>query len=480
MAHPVLAVVSEAFPLVKTGGLADVAGALPLALAPEGFAVRTLLPGYPGVLARLEGAKPVVDWPDFFGGPARVVSGSAAGLDLLALDAPHLYARPGGPYAGPDGIDWPDNGLRFAALAWAGAQVAQGAIADWRPALVHAHDWQAGLVPAYLRFGGGPRVPSVMTVHNLAFQGQYPKASLAAFRLPPAAYAMDGVEYYDTIGFLKAGIALAERITTVSPRYALEIRTSEFGMGLDGLLRERASVLTGILNGIDTTEWDPAADPRIAAPFDAKRLAAREANRAALRQRMGLAAEPSAPLFGVVSRLTWQKGIDVLLEALPDLLASGAQLAVVGTGDGALQNALLRASQSNPGQVAAFIGFDESLAHLVQAGSDAILVPSRFEPCGLTQLCALRYGAIPVVSRVGGLADTVIDANEMALAAGTGNGMQFAPVTREALALALARTLAVWRDREAWQRLQRQAMATDVGWQRPARHYAALYRSLIA
>lgn len=480
MAHPVLAVVSEAFPLVKTGGLADVAGALPAALAPEGFAVRTLLPGYPAVLAKLEGAQPVARWPDFFGGEARVIAGRASGLDILALDAPHLYDRPGGPYAGPDGADWPDNGLRFAALAWAGAQVARGAAANWRPALVHAHDWQAGLVPAYLRFGEGPRVPSVMTVHNLAFQGQYPRESLAAFRLPSEAFAMGGVEYYGTIGFLKAGLALADRLTTVSPRYALEIRTPEFGMGLDGLLRERADVLTGILNGIDTVEWNPAADPRIAAPFDAGRLGEREANRAALRERMGLHADPAAPLFGVVSRLTWQKGIDVLLEALPDLLAAGGQLAVVGAGDRALQDSLVRAAQSNPGRVAAFVGYDESLAHLVQAGSDAILVPSRFEPCGLTQLCALRYGAIPVVSRVGGLADTVIDANEMALAAGTGNGMQFSPVTREALSLALARTGAVWRDRAAWQRLQQQAMATDVGWRRPARHYAALYRSLLA
>ena len=480
MAVPVLSVVSEAFPLVKTGGLADVAGALPLALEPEGFALRTLLPGYPGVLAKLEGAKPVRDWPDFFGAPARILAGRTAGLDLLAIDAPHLYARQGGPYAGPDGKDWPDNGLRFAALAWAGAEVARGAVATYRPALVHAHDWQSGLVPAYLRFGEGPRVPSVMTVHNIAFQGQYPKESLAAFRLPPRAFAMDGVEYYGTIGFLKSGVARAARITTVSPRYALEIRTAEFGMGLDGLIRERAGVLSGILNGIDTAEWNPAADPHLASRFDAAHVSAREANRAALRARLGLAPDAGAPLFGVVSRLTWQKGIDVLLEALPDLLAAGGQLAVVGTGDGPLQTALALAARANPGRVAVFIGFDEALAHQVQAGADAILVPSRFEPCGLTQLCALRYGAIPVVSRVGGLADTVIDANEMALAAGTGNGVQFSPVTREALALALARTVAIWRDRGAWQRLQRQAMATDVGWQRPARHYAALYRSLLS
>ncbi len=480
MALTVLSVVSEAFPLVKTGGLADVAGALPVALAAEGIAVRTLLPGYPAVMAKLGGAKPAREWPAFFGGPARLVAGRAAGLDLVALDAPHLYARPGGPYAGPDGVDWPDNGTRFAALAFAGAALARGALAGYEPSIVHAHDWQAGLVPAYLRFLEGRRVPSVMTVHNLAFQGQYPKEMLAPFRLPPRAFAMDGVEYYGTIGFLKAGLALADRVTTVSPRYALEVRTPEFGMGLDGLLRERAGVLTGILNGIDTTEWDPARDPHLAARYDAARLADREANRRALRERLGLAPDAAAPLFGVVSRLTWQKGIDVLLEVLPDLLALGGQLALVGTGDAKLQLALQEAAREHPGRVAVTIGFDETLAHQVQAGCDAILVPSRFEPCGLTQLCALRYGALPVVSRVGGLADTVIDANEMALAAGTGNGVQFSPVTREAFALALERTVAIWRDRAAWQRLQKQAMATDVGWARPARHYAALYRSLAA
>jgi starch synthase len=472
----VLSVVSEAFPLVKTGGLADVAGALPPALAPEGVAVRTLLPGYPEVLEKLGPVPRVAAWPDFFGGEAGLLAGHAGGLDLLVIDAPHLYDRTGGPYVGPDGKDWPDNGLRFAALAWAGAAIARGAVPDYRPAVVHAHDWQAGLVPAYLQFGEGRHVPTVMTVHNLAFQGQFPRESLAAFRLSPDAYTMDGVEYYDTISFLKGGLALADRITTVSPRYAIEARTPEFGMGLDGLLRQRAALFSGILNGIDTAAWDPATDPRIAAPFDAARLADREANRAALRARMNLAPDTAAPLFGVVSRLTLQKGIDVLVEALPGLVAAGGQLVLVGTGDAPLHAALEAAARAHPGRIAAHIGFDEDLAHQVQAGCDAILVPSRFEPCGLTQLCALRYGAIPVVSRVGGLADSVTDAADTS----GGNGIQFSPVTPEALAGAIGRTLALWHDRDAWRSLQRRAMATDVGWTRAARHYAALYRSLVA
>jgi starch synthase len=476
----VLSVVSEAYPLVKTGGLGDVAGALPPALAAEGVAMRTLLPGYPGVMESLRDAETAHAYAALQGGPARILAARAAGLELFVLDAPHLYARPGNPYTGPDGKEWPDNAQRFAALSRAAADIGRGVVAAFVPDIVHAHDWQAGLAPAYLHYGGAPRPRTVMTVHNLAFQGQFPKALLAGLGLPESSFSVGGVEYYGTIGYLKAGLALADRITTVSPRYAMEIRTPEFGMGLDGLLRERAAVLTGILNGIDTQLWDPAADPRIAARFDAKRLDARAANKAALQARLGLDADAGALLLGVVSRLTWQKGMDLLPEAVPVLTGLGAQLALVGSGEGTLEEQIEAAARTRPGRVAAVIGFDEDLAHQIQAGADALLVPSRFEPCGLTQLCALRYGAIPVVSRVGGLADTVIDANEMALVAKAGNGVQFAPVTQEALSLALERTVALWRDRRTWRRLQAHAMAAEVGWRRPARHYATLYRELAA
>jgi starch synthase len=319
-----------------------------------------------------------------------------------------------------------------------------------------------------------------MTVHNMAFQGQFPLSLLQPLGLPPQALAVDGVEYYGTIGYLKAGLALADRITTVSPTYALEIRTPEFGMGLDGLLRHRASALTGILNGIDTAEWNPATDPHLPARFDRRHLAARARNKAALQMRMGLAIDPQLPLFGVVSRLTWQKGMDLLLAATPALVAAGAQLVLVGSGERPLEAGFAAAAHGAPGRVAATIGYDEALAHLVQAGVDALLVPSRFEPCGLTQLCALRYGAIPVVARVGGLADTVVDASEMALAMNAGTGLQFVPVTRDALLTAVERTLALWRNRPVWRRLQSRAMAADVSWTRPAKHYAALYRELAA
>ena len=474
----VLSVASEAYPLVKTGGLADVVGALPHALAAEGIAMRTLLPGYPAVLAALGDATVAHAYDELMGGPVRVLAGRHAGLDVLAIEAPHLYRRTGNPYVDAQGKDWADNALRFAALGRVAADVGRGAIARYRPDVVHAHDWQAGLTPAFLHYGDGPRPRTVVTVHNLAFQGHFPRELLPAIGLPPEAFSVEGVEYYGGIGFLKAGLALADHITTVSPTYAAEIRSSENGMGLDGLLRLRSSAVTGILNGIDTDVWDPARDERIAATFDIKRIKARAVNKAALQARLGLDLDPDALLFGVVSRLTWQKGMDLLHEVLPRLVHRGAQLALLGAGDAALEADFAAAAREHEGRVAAVIGYDESIAHAIQAGSDALLVPSRFEPCGLTQLCALRYGALPVVARTGGLADTVIDANEMALAAKAGTGVVFSPVTADALTAAIERTATLWADRTAWRSLQRRAMATDVSWARPAAKYAELYRSL--
>jgi len=474
-----LSVASEVYPLVKTGGLADVVGALPHALGPEGIAVRTLVPGYPGVLALLGDATAAYSYDDLMGGPARVLSGSHAGIDVLAIEAPHLYRRTGTPYADADGRDWADNGVRFAALARVAADVARGAVAGYRPDVVHAHDWQAGLTPAYLRYGQGPRPVTVMTVHNLAFQGQFPASLLPRLGLPPESFSVDGVEYYGAIGFLKAGLAMADHITTVSPTYAAEIRTNGSGMGLDGLLRLRGGSVSGILNGIDVDVWDPAKDDRIAARFDVKRLKARAVNKAALQTKLGLDPDPEALIYGVVTRLTWQKGMDLLIDAIPHLVRSGAQLALLGSGEPALAQGFAAAARQHPGRIAGLIGYNEDLAHGIQAGADALLVPSRFEPCGLTQLCALRYGAVPVVARTGGLADTVVDANEMALESKAGTGVVFSPVTADALTAAIDRTAALWADKTVWRGLQRRGMATDVSWTRPAARYAALYRTLL-
>jgi phosphoglucomutase len=477
----VLLVTPECYPLIKTGGLADVAGALPRALGRLGHDMRVLLPAYSGVLEQLDANAQVGAVPDLFGGEARLVHGRAAtGLEVLALEAPHLYDRPGNPYLGPDGRDWPDNHRRFAALSWVASRIGLGELGGWRPDLVHAHDWQGGLAPAYLAFAGRARPPTVLTIHNLAFPGLFPAALLTDLRLPRASFTVAGLEYHGRISFLKAGLQYADRLTTVSPTYAREIRTREHGMGFDGVLRERAGALTGITNGIDVEAWNPARDPQIAAPYDVRRLKAKAVNKRAVQSRFALKAQADAPLFCVVSRLTEQKGLDLLLGALPVLLAGGGQLALLGSGDAALEAGFRVAGRAHAGRVGVVIGYDEPLSHLMQAGADAIIVPSRFEPCGLTQLYGLRYGTLPIVARVGGLADTVIDANEAALADGVATGFQFAPVTAEALGFALERAFALYRDPGRWRAMQRRAMTRKVDWSAPAEAYDRLYRHLLA
>jgi len=477
----VLSVASEIYPIVKTGGLADVVGALPAALRSEGVEVRTLVPGYPAVIAALDTATEVNSLPNVFGGNARLLLGSHQGLDLFALDAPHLFAREGNPYLGPDGKDWPDNVFRFAALARVAADIGLGSVPAFVPDVVHGHDWQAGLMPAYLRYSHRPHPPTVMTVHNMAFQGLFAKDLLGTIGLPPESFSLHGVEYFGQIGFLKAGLQFADRVTTVSPTYAVEIQRDDEGMGLGGLLRERSAGLTGILNGIDVAVWDPVTDPAIASPYGVDCLELRAPNKAALQQRMGLRASRDAFLLGVVSRLSWQKGLDLLLGCLPTIINGGMQLALLGDGDANLRGAFSAAATANPGHIGVVTGYDESLAHLIQAGSDALVVPSRFEPCGLTQLCALRYGALPIVSNVGGLADTVSDESEAGLDA---TGFKFAPVTTETLDHALRRAAASFfasrSNASNWPRMQLNGMLTDVSWRHRAGRYAGLYRSLIA
>jgi starch synthase len=472
----VLGVASEVFPLVKTGGLADVAGALPVALAKAGVATRTLLPGYPQVLSKLASAEPVHVFPDLFGGSARLLAANHAGLDLLIIDAPHLYDRPGNIYVDADGFDWPDNAQRFAALSWVGAWIGKGHFAGFQPDVVHAHDWQAGLTPAYLKFWDGPGARSVITIHNIAFQGHFGLEVFSSLDLPPAAFSFDGVEYFGGVGYLKGGLALADAITTVSPTYAQEITTPAFGMGLDGLIRHRASVLSGIVNGIDTDVWNPQTDSLLPGTFSATSLEGRAACRAALEARLGLTGD--GIILTVISRLTWQKGLDVLADCLDEVVAMGARIAVLGSGERAIEDRFVIARERHPGRVGVQLGYDEALAHLIQAGGDAILVPSRFEPCGLTQLCALRYGSVPVVSRVGGLNDTIVDANDAALAAGVATGIQFGAVDRDALLQAVRRTMLLYSDADTWTRMQTNGLKADVSWSRSAQRYAQLYSSL--
>ena len=476
----VLSVAAEWHPLIKTGGLADVAGSLPAALAPLGVSMRTLLPGYPAVLSELRRPR-VLGELDSLAGPVRVLAATVAGAKLLVLDAPALYGRPGNPYTGPDGRDWPDNALRFAALAHAAAQLATGALSGLKFDLVHAHDWHAALVPAYLRYAAQERRPCVLTLHNLAFQGCFPAHDFTGLQLPPQSFAPEGLEYHGQLGFLKAGLLMADAITTVSPRYAREILTPAQGMGLDAILRWRdaGAAVHGILNGIDTKAWDPASDPALTARYAASDLAARQANKRALEQQFGLVSD-EGPLLCVVSRLTEQKGLDLLVDALDALVSLGARLIVLGSGDAALERRLAEGAARHPQKVALRLGYDEKLSHLMQGGADAILVPSRFEPCGLTQLYGLRYGCVPVVARVGGLADTVIDANEAAVQAGVATGIQFSELNKDGLVEALQRCVRLYGQRENWQAMQRAGMAANLGWERSARHYVALYESLLA
>jgi starch synthase len=474
----VLSVTSEAYPLIKTGGLADVAGALPPALARRGIETRTLIPGYPEVMAKLGDARLLHDYPSLLGVPVRLLAARVNGLDLVVIDSPALYHRAGGPYVGPGGVDHPDNWRRFGVLGRIAADFALGLVPEFVPELVHAHDWQAGLAPAYLRFYG-IATPSILTIHNIAFQGWFPAAVFGALELPPQAFSLDGVEYHGGVGYLKAGLANATAITTVSPTYAEEITTPVYGMGLEGLIAARKGVLHGIVNGVDTEAWNPETDPLLPATYSARKLQARAGNRAAIERRFGLDADGS-PLLVVVSRLTWQKGMDLLAWiTAADIAGAGLRLAVLGSGDPGLEATFRALAAEHPGRVGFVVGYDEALSHTMQGGGDAILIPSRFEPCGLTQLYGLRYGCVPIVARVGGLADTVIDANIAALNAGVATGFQFAPVDAAPLAGAIRRATALKRDPAAWTAIQRQGMMADVSWDRSAALYADLYASLL-
>ncbi len=467
----VLSVTSECAPLVKTGGLADVAGALPAALRPCGVKMLTLLPGYPAVMAKLKRAETALEWDSLFGDKARLLAGKAAGLDLMVLDAPHLFDREGSIYLGPDGKDWPDNPERFAALCQAGAALAAGQWTGWKPDLVHCHDWQAGLLPYYLK-RDQIGVPSILTIHNVAFQGLVPMARAYGLGVRGDALNPEGVEYWGQISALKAGLKYADHLTTVSPTYARELMTPDFGMGLDGVLRDRRAELTGILNGIDLDVWSPEVDSHIRTYTSPKGKAA---NRKALRAEFALP-QAEGPLCIVVSRLTEQKGLDLLLKALPTLLQRGGQLALLGSGDPALEAAFRDYDHPN---VAVRIGYDEALSHRMMAGADAILVPSRFEPCGLTQLYGLRYGTLPVVALTGGLADTVIPDTPATQARAVSTGLQFHPVTAEALANALDQLCDIFADSKRLSKMQRNAMSHPVGWDTSAAAYAALYERLV-
>ncbi len=468
----VLFVVSECAPLIKTGGLADVAGALPQALGALGCEVRTLLPGYRAIMGALGKTKVVETYDGLFGGPAKLRACQVGGLDLLVLDAPHLYDRDGGIYGDAAGQDWPDNPERFAALSYVAAAIADKGAGKWKPEIVHGHDWQAGLTPEYLH-ALDVDVPFVFTIHNIAFHGNASAERLKTLRLDPDRFTADHFEFWGQISALKAALAGASKITTVSQTYARELLTPEFGIGMDGILRARGANLVGIVNGIDEGVWNPETDPNIKTY---KTASGKAANKTALRKTFGLG-KADGPLCVLVSRLTEQKGVDLLLHALPELLDRGGQLALLGSGAPELEVALSQAARAHP-NVAVKIGYDEALSHQMMAGGDAILVPSRFEPCGLTQLYGLRYGTLPLVALTGGLADTVINASPAALASGVATGVQFNPITAQSLGHAFGQLCDLFAQPAVWKKMQRNAMKQAVGWDASAVKYKEIYDQL--
>ena len=477
----VLFATSEMAPWVKTGGLGDVAAALPVALRRAGHDLRVLLPFYPAVQQAFPLAEQVAELaPSAPALPAaRLLAAESDGLPLLLLDCPELYQRPGNPYLAADGHDWPDNVSRFGLLSRVAALLGQAASPlAWHPDIVHVNDWQTALAPAWLHYEGG--AASIVTVHNIAFQGCFPATSRAALGLPEAAWRFDGVEYHGQLSFLKAGLQLASLVSTVSPTYAREIQDEDFGYGLAPLLRHRRDHLHGILNGVDTEIWNPATDPALAAHYAANRLAAKRVNKLALQGELGLAESADRPLFGVISRLTAQKGLDLLLTIGDGIPHLPAQLAVLGSGDKAMEAGFLALAERHPGQIAVSLKFDEGLAHRIEAGADCFLMPSRFEPCGLNQMYSLRYGTPPLVQATGGLADTIVDLGEATLADRTANGFVMSDGSAHALWQAMERATEAWQDKRLWQRIQQNGMRCDFSWSHAAAEYSQLYRDALA
>jgi len=487
----ILQVSAEYFPLLKTGGLADVAGALPLALAAAGQDVRVLLPGFPAIVSGVAGLEPLVTLKAPWGQTCRVLrgrvaaAGAAGAADIAAyvIDAPTLYDRPGNPYEDAQRQPYADNARRFALLGWVAAQLASGADPAWQADVMHAHDWHAALAPAYLAFAparGRRPVGSVFTVHNLAFQGLFAAGHFAELGLPAAAFQIHGLEFHGQLSFMKGGLQYASRISTVSPTYAREIQTPEQGHGLDGLLRERSGVLTGILNAVDEQVWNPATDTLLAARYDLQHIAAKAACKAALQRQLGLAELPAAPFFIVVSRLTEQKGLHLVLEGLDALLAQGGQLALLGSGEGWLETAFRQRAGAAPTAVSATIGYNEALAHQLFGAGDVVLVPSLFEPCGLTQMYGLKYGCLPLVRRVGGLADTVVDCTLEDLADGHANGFVFERFDTHDYLRAQRRAFTLYQRPADWQRVRATGMRRPAGWSDAAAQYVELYRQAVA
>ena len=479
----ILFATSEAYPLIKTGGLADVSGALPRALHALGADIKILLPGYAEVMHQSKHATLFAKLPNpFTSGTVELLEtrlpGSTVPILIVRYDA--FFNRKGGPYQQLNGQDWPDNFLRFGLLSYVAAWMGSSAnVTDWQPDLIHCNDWQTGLAPAYLRFWPGRKPPTIMTIHNLAYQGMFGPESVPVLLLPAESFKMQGLEFYGNLSFLKAGVFYADRITTVSPTYAREIQQEASGFGMHGLLHERRSVLSGVINGIDMQEWDPQHDPHLPHRYSAKRLNNKVKNKAALQQEMGLAVEPNTPLVAIISRITYQKGSDLVLGVLHDLVREGVQIALLGAGDTIIEEAFTNQAQKHRGRIAVKIGYAEDLSHRMEAGADMFLMPSRYEPCGLNQMYSQRYGTPPIAHATGGLVDTIVNATPTHLATGDATGFLFREMTAQACTDAVRRAIRMYRNPTAWQQIQITGMQRDFSWQKSAEAYMSLYRSLV-
>jgi len=474
----ILFVTSEAHPLIKTGGLADVSGSLPKALAELSQDIRLIMPNYQALktnghvrfLCSLR-----VDNRD-----VNILETRMPDSDVIVwlVDCPEFFNYPGNPYSDEHGNAWPNNAERFALFCRVAVACAMDTVnQNWKPDIVHCNDWQSGLVPALLSLEDN-RPATVFTIHNMAYQGLFPANRVASLNLPGKLWHQDGLEFNNMLSFIKGGLAYADRITTVSPTYALEIQTPAFGYGLEGLLTHRSDALVGIINGIDMEQWDPEIDAYISQTYGVTSLSEKQVNKTALQKQSGLPVDDKLPLLALISRLVEQKGIDMVLECLPDMMAMPMQFILLGAGDKGYEQRLQNLADLYPDKIALTIGYNEAMAHAITAAADIFLMPSRFEPCGLNQMYSQRYGTIPIVRKTGGLADTVTDAMPETIANGTATGIVFSEASSGALIEAVKRAILLYNDQDSWKKMQIDAMQKDFSWQRSAEQYIALYQSI--
>ena len=476
----ILYISSEAFPLIKTGGLGDVAGSLPAALLKKSQDVRLLLPAYAGVLSKINNPKVLAE-TSYYNQPVTIIETTLpdSHVTTLLIECPGLFDRPGGPYTDIQGNGWHDNALRFAVFCHAAVDISMNQLGlNWKPDIVHCNDWQSGLVPALLSLQKS-RPATIFTIHNLAYQGIFDQQTFYDLHLPGELWHMDGVEFYNQLSFIKAGIAYADKISTVSHTYAAEICMPENGYGLDGLLTHRSKDLVGIINGIDEKYWNPGTDSYIDSNYNCRTLEKKSINKTALQVAFDLPIDSTIPMLGMVSRLVEQKGLNIILQSLPSIIDQNLQIVILGTGDLHYEMQLSELAQQYPMNMVVKIGYNESLAHKIEAASDLYLMPSSFEPCGLNQLYSLRYGTLPIVSKVGGLADTVVNTNNENIKQGIATGFVLSDYSATALTQTINKAIEYYANKKIWRQLQLNAMNYNHSWDNSAEHYIQLYKSVL-